>query len=210
MTRTRLALSLLLGISALGLTAVAGYQLYKATVTPQAAAPANSPSALMGAAMDASDATVSDTDVSAAAATVMLTRRPDLTLPDDHGLPRSLSEWDGKVIVLNFWATWCQPCQREIPMFIEQQAKLAAQGVQFIGVSFDDRQAVETFGQRTGIRFNYPILIGEDAAIDAAKQYGNDFGILPYTVIIDRRGMLRDQKFGQIDRDELEAALRGL
>lgn len=140
----------------------------------------------------------------------LINLRPDFTLPDEVGLPRSIDEWQGKVIVLNFWATWCRPCLRETPMLIDTQRRYREQGVQFVGISFDDREAVETYKQRTGFDFNYPILIGEDEAIPIAKAYGNDAGILPFTVLIDRAGTIRDLKFGETTREELEDALNPL
>ena len=133
--------------------------------------------------------------------------RPDFTLKDMIGLPRSLSEWDGKIIVLNFWATWCRPCLQEIPMFVDVQRNLQKDGVQFLGIAVDDRATVETFLERTGIEINYPILIGDDDAIPVAVDYGNDTGILPYTIIVDGRGRIRFHHYGAINRNLLEAEL---
>lgn len=135
-------------------------------------------------------------------------QRPDFTLKDMIGVPRELKEWDGKIIVLNFWATWCRPCLQEIPMFTDIQTQTADQNVQFIGIAVDDRVTVETFIERTGINFNYPILVGNDDAIPVAVDFGNETGILPYTVIIDADGIIRYYHFGSIERKEIEAELR--
>jgi peroxiredoxin len=137
-------------------------------------------------------------------------QRPDFTLKDMIGVPRELDEWNGKIIVLNFWATWCRPCLDEIPMMIKVQHRLAERNVQFIGIAVDDRLTVETFLERTGIKINYPLLIGNDDAIPVAVEYGNETGILPYTVIIDSDGTLRYTHFGLIKREELESKLREL
>jgi peroxiredoxin len=137
-------------------------------------------------------------------------RRPDFTLKDMIGVPHELNEWDGHIIVLNFWATWCRPCLQEIPMFTDIQRSMSANGVQFIGVAVDDRATVETFLERTGIDINYPILIGDNDAIPVAVEYGNDTGILPYTVIIDAKGIITYYHYGAIDRDELESELNRL
>jgi len=134
--------------------------------------------------------------------------RPDFTLKDMIGLPRSLNEWDNKIIVLNFWATWCRPCLQEIPMFTDIQRQTSDKNIQFIGIAVDDRATVETFLERTGMDINYPILVGNDDAIPVAVEYGNETGVLPYTVIIDAQGIIRYYHFGSIDRVELETELR--
>lgn len=146
----------------------------------------------------------------ATASSVTGQHRPDFTLKDMIGVPRELNEWDGKIIVLNFWATWCRPCLQEIPMFVEVQSSMAAQNVQFIGIAVDDRAAVETFLERTGIKINYPVLIGNDDAIPVAVKYGNENGILPYTVFIDSNGTLKFTHFGSLTRPELEDDLKEL
>jgi len=135
-------------------------------------------------------------------------QRPNFTLKDMIGVPRELNEWDGKIIVLNFWATWCRPCLQEIPMFIDIQEQVRTQNVQFIGIAVDDRMTVETFMERTGIEFNYPVLVGNDDAIPVAVDYGNETGILPYTVIIDADGIIQYYHFGSIERKDIEAELQ--
>ncbi|MGB1192801.1 MAG: TlpA disulfide reductase family protein, partial [Pseudomonadales bacterium] len=111
------------------------------------------------------------------------TLRPEFTLPDMDGKQRSIKEWDGKYIVLNFWATWCPPCRKEIPEFIELQEKYGDKNLQFIGVAIDDPEAVRQYAFEMGI--NYPSLIAEVDGVTLAQQYGNRFGALPYSVIID-------------------------
>lgn len=134
--------------------------------------------------------------------------RPDFTLPDDIGVPYTIDQWQGKSIVLNFWATWCRPCLQEIPMFTELQQQLHIANVQFIGVAIDDRVAVETFFKRSGIDINYPILIGDDDAMSIAASYGNATGILPYTVIINPEGIIEYIHFGEVARAELLVELQ--
>lgn len=132
----------------------------------------------------------------------------DFTLNDISGKPRNLHEWEGNVIVLNFWATWCPPCRKETPMFVELQDQYGAQGLQFVGVAIDDIEKVKNFMDTYGV--NYPMLIGTDDAIAVAKEYGNRFGALPYTVVIDRSGRIVLVKRGELTQATLEDAFRPL
>jgi len=115
--------------------------------------------------------------------------RPDFTLTDVDGKPHHLSEWDGKVLLINFWATWCPPCRREIPAFIQLQDNYRDKGLVIIGIALDTRQAAVDFVDPMGI--NYPILVGEVEGITLTQQYGNELGVLPYSVIVDRQGTIQ-------------------
>jgi peroxiredoxin len=134
--------------------------------------------------------------------------RPGFQLPDIQGKLRDISEWDGKILVINFWATWCPPCVREMPMFVEMQDRNAELGLQFVGVAIDEHDKVQDFMDSMGV--NYPMLIGSSDAIAIAKQYGNRFGALPYTVIIDRQGVIRYVQRGELLREVLEQQLAAL
>lgn len=124
--------------------------------------------------------------------------RSDFSLPDHDGETHQLSEWDGNVVVMNFWATWCPPCRDEIPAFIDLQMSLGEQGLQFVGIALETADKVKPFAEEVGI--NYPSLVGEAEVIRIAKQYGNDIGGLPYTVVIDRQGIVQYLHQGAIDR----------
>jgi len=134
--------------------------------------------------------------------------RPDLRLPDLQGVVRNIGEWDGKVVVVNFWATWCPPCKREIPTFIKLQDIYGPRGVQFIGVAIDDDAAVRDYVKTMGI--NYPVLIGDSDAIDTSKRYGNHLGALPYTAIIDRAGKITYVQYGELTADVAEQTIKPL
>lgn len=133
----------------------------------------------------------------------------EFTLPDLDGKNRRLSEWKGKVIVLNFWAAWCPPCREEIPLFIDLQKRRAAEGLQMIGLAIDSQEAVSAYQKSAGM--NYPLLIGgEDAGMELIGRYGNRMGSLPFTAIIDRNGAIVARKLGAFDRDELESLVNPL
>jgi len=133
---------------------------------------------------------------------------PEFSLADLQGLQHNAHEWDGKVLILNFWATWCPPCRKETPMFVEMQEKYGATGLQFVGVAIDSGDKVKDFIDTYGI--NYPILIGEDDAIDTAKRYGNRYGALPYTVVVDRHGQINFVQRGEMTREMVESAIKHL
>jgi thiol-disulfide isomerase/thioredoxin len=110
-----------------------------------------------------------------------------LILPDLAGNTHNLYEWQGKVIILNFWATWCGPCQIEIPHLIRYQNLYAAKGLQIIGVGLDEVQKMRNFVRTVGI--NYPILQADpEDYYPLLSKWGNPFGTLPYTVVLDRQG----------------------
>lgn len=140
--------------------------------------------------------------------TVIGLDRPDFELPAMDGELRAISEWDGDVLAINFWATWCQPCKDEIPEFAELQSRFRDQGVTFVGVAIDHRAAVSEFAEQYGI--NYPVLIGEQAAIDAAKSYGNHIGALPYTAFVDRNGTIVHVHRGRLPYEQAEAILHDM
>lgn len=127
---------------------------------------------------------------------------------DLAGRPRRLSEWAGKVVILNFWATWCAPCREEIPMFIQASAQYSKFGVEFVGIGIDRVDKMSEFSRNTGIP--YPILVGDSGTMDLMKKLGNFAAGLPFTVVLDRGGKPRNRKLGQLDRTELDGWLSEL
>lgn len=114
---------------------------------------------------------------------------PPLILNDLDGQSHNLYDWHGHVILLNFWAAWCGPCQLEIPDFIDYQNRYGDQGLQIIGVGLDENRKLRNFVRTVGI--NYPILQADpESQYELLKRWGNSFGVLPFTVVIGRDGHL--------------------
>lgn len=124
------------------------------------------------------------------------------SLPDIQGENQEVSQWLGKVMVVNFWATWCTPCREEIPEFIEAQKKYGEQGLIFIGIAIDQVDKVKMFNQEFGI--NYPVLVGSFDTWSLLEAAGNRHSALPYTVVINRSGELVENYLGRVDLKKLE------
>jgi thiol-disulfide isomerase/thioredoxin len=124
------------------------------------------------------------------------------TLPDLEGEPRSIDEWRGKVRLVNFWATWCAPCRREIPLLKQAQAEHGADNLQVIGVAVDNADDVIAYARNTD--FNYPILVGQDDAMAAAEASGVAFIGLPFTLVVAPGGELIKAHIGEIVAEQIE------
>lgn len=133
---------------------------------------------------------------------------PDFSFPDVAGVQRDRSEWAGKTLVINFWATWCPPCREEIPEFVKLQEEMGDQGLQFIGIAIEDAEPVKAF--MAEVAFNYPVLIGEHAGMSLSAQLGNTIGILPFTVVIDRSGKVVQAHSGPFTREQVLAIVKPL
>jgi peroxiredoxin len=126
---------------------------------------------------------------------------PDFSLPTTTGQTMKLSDFQGKAVLLNFWATWCEPCKVEMPWFVDLQKKYGPQGLQVLGVAMDDASPkdIAAFAEKMGV--NYPILIGKE---EVGTQYGG-IDYLPSTYYISRNGKVIDHAFGLVSRSEIEA-----
>lgn len=132
----------------------------------------------------------------------------EFAMSDLDGKLRNITEWKGKVVLLNFWATWCPPCLREIPDFIDLQTQYKQSGFQILGVAMDNLEAVKTFTEQMEI--NYPVFPGDAEVIGLARRYGNKAGALPYSVFIDREGVVTHTIMGELDKIKAEKILKSL
>ena len=127
-----------------------------------------------------------------------------LTLPDLGGRPQPVAQWRGKVLVVNFWASWCKPCVDEMPALSRMNSHYASRGVQFVGIGVDAAEKLAAFVRTTPV--SYPVLVASPAAAMPGLQVKG----LPYTVVIGRDGRIEMTRLGRIDEESLEPVLRRL
>lgn len=133
---------------------------------------------------------------------------PEFTLLDIEGNPQATKQWHGKILVLNFWATWCPPCRQEIPQFVALQNELGSKGLQFVGVAIDDPVEVRRFAAANNV--NYPNLIGDARALQISAQLGNRIQGLPFSVIFDRSGSVIHRSTGELTEAEVRSKITPL
>jgi thiol-disulfide isomerase/thioredoxin len=129
---------------------------------------------------------------------------PAISLPDLAGRPRSLAEWQGRPLLVNFWATWCEPCRREIPLLKSLRHERAGDGLEIVGIAVDYPDPVLKYAKSHGI--DYPVLIGDKGGLDAVGAFGMDM-VLPFSVFADRGGQVVTLKVGELHADEARLIL---
>lgn len=132
----------------------------------------------------------------------------ELALADLNGQKQSFSQWRGKVLIVNYWATWCHPCREEMPGFSRLQEKYRDKGVQFVGISIDTADKIIEFQKTTPV--TYPLLIGDISVMENSAKLGNSRQALPFTAVFDREGRLSATKLGRLSEPELERQLTEL
>jgi thiol-disulfide isomerase/thioredoxin len=130
------------------------------------------------------------------------------SFPDLSGRPLRLSEWRGRALVCNFWASWCEPCREELPLLDAAHRQHAAIGLQVVGIAVDNATNIREYLKT--VKIGYPILIGGVAAVDLMSRLGNRAGGLPFTVAVDAAGRVRQRKLGAYSAAELENGLARL
>lgn len=130
---------------------------------------------------------------------------PDFTLANLDGQPQSIRSWEGKSMIVNFWATWCAPCRREIPLLNKIQAEHGAEGFQIVGVAVDFRDDVLKYAKEIGI--DYPLLIGEEDGLEAVTKFGRGSLGFPFTVFTDNQQRLVLFHLGEIHPPQAEVML---
>lgn len=134
--------------------------------------------------------------------------RPDFRLGSNTGEFVTAADFSGKTVLINFWATWCGPCRHEMPMLMDLQREYGPTGLQVVGIALDDVQSVRNFVKTYGI--SYPILVGEADVFATSAAYGNVAGVLPYSVLVDKDGIVRWQYAGEIQQPEIASLLSEL
>jgi len=132
----------------------------------------------------------------------------DIQFATSTGQWQKLAAWKGKVLVVNYWATWCPPCREEMPMFSALHEKYQANGVQFVGIGIDSVDKIREYQMSEKIA--YPLLVGTLDAMRNSQSLGNTAQALPFTVLINRQGQLDTVKLGKLTEAELEARLQFL
>ncbi len=127
---------------------------------------------------------------------------PAFTLPDIDGAPREFAEWDGSHRLLNFWATWCAPCRREIPLLKTFQDEHGEAGFQVLGIAVDYPEEVRRYAEEAD--FNYPVLVGQQDAMAVAESSGIEFIGMPFTMFVTRDGEYVGAYIGELHQSHLD------
>ena len=190
--------ALVIGAAAVG---AAAYVAFEQRARP----PASAPAASAPAAPAPAESGPAESGATGSQPPVLAERVPEFKLADRDGTMRSLADWQGKSLIVNFWATWCAPCRREIPLLGELQQQYGPAGFQVIGIAADYRDKVIAYADEEGI--TYPLLIGEQEALDAAAAFGVEIVGFPFTVFSDDQGRVIVAHVGELTRPQAEVIL---
>ncbi len=131
-----------------------------------------------------------------------------ISMADPAGKQHKISEWQGKVLLVNFWATWCPPCVAEMPELEQLQADHDSKGLQIVGIGIDSPTNIREFAEKHKI--TYPLLVGGLQGTEVSRSFGNDAGGLPFTVLIGADGSVKQTYMGRLDMQKVRADLDSL
>lgn len=171
--------------------AVAGFAIYRYAIAP---APETVPVATPAA-----------TEAAPTAATPVGQTLPEFSLQDRAGKMVSIRSWPDKSLIVNFWATWCAPCRKEIPLLSATNKARAPDGFQVVGIAVDVRESVLKYADE--IKLDYPLLIGEQDGLDALHAFGIESAAFPVTIFTDRQGRIVTTHLGEIDQPKMDILL---
>jgi len=198
----RRATGALLSIVILAACAAGGFVAYRLS------APRQSALSLLPLPAPAPEVVRAPGEATPAPATVAARRIPEdlptISLPDAAGVKHTLAEYRGKLLLLNFWATWCEPCRREIPLLKAVRREYGKDGLEIVGIAVDYRDVVAKYALAKGI--DYPLLIGEQGGLEAVTAFGMET-VLPFSVFADRQGRVVTLKVGELHADEAHLIL---
>lgn len=130
------------------------------------------------------------------------------SLPNEQGVQQALSTWQGKNLLVNFWAPWCAPCVEEMPELSELQASDAGKKFQVIGIGIDSPSNIAEFAKK--VKVSYPLYVAGLSGTELSRQFGNTQGGLPFTVLIGADGQVRKTYLGRLKFEQLKADLASL
>jgi thiol-disulfide isomerase/thioredoxin len=128
-----------------------------------------------------------------------------LQLPDADGRLQAVAQWRGRVLVANFWATWCEPCREEMPALVAAQQAWRSKGVQIVGIGIDSAAKIRDFA--VNYKISYPLLVSGPEVLDVARHLGNSAGGLPYTVVLARDGAVSGRHLGALQQGQIDSLL---
>ncbi|KAF3981803.1 MAG: TlpA family protein disulfide reductase [Methylococcales symbiont of Hymedesmia sp. n. MRB-2018] len=133
---------------------------------------------------------------------------PEFSIADINGEQQSIAQWDNKIRIINFWATWCPPCLKEIPEFIKIQNAFSDKNVQFIGIAMEEAESVKQYLAVNPV--NYPMLIAGDGNVSLSRQLGNIFDAVPFTLIVNQLGTIIYRQPGEISSEKIRQLINPL
>jgi thiol-disulfide isomerase/thioredoxin len=188
---------MLVGAIVVAIAAVAGFALQRVLTERPSISEAPVASVPKPPATSADDAPTADAD--APRPHPVPETLPAISMPDRDGVSRQLSDWKGRPLIVNFWATWCGPCREEIPLLKELRNERARDRLEIVGIAIDRREDVLKYAHAMGI--DYPVLIGEKEGYAAAEAFGVSL-VLPFSVFADSRGRIVTLKIGELHPEE--------